>query len=102
MSFKSLINKRMTKKVKFMGEDVEISKLTVSEIKEIQALAKENESATEDDGSEFKLVATIIGFAVADAADLSEEDFNGFPVDELSKLSNEIMKFSGLGGDPKA
>jgi hypothetical protein len=29
--------------------------------------------------------------------DLDDTDFDNFPMEELSKLSNEIMKYSGLG-----
>jgi hypothetical protein len=31
--------------------------------------------------------------------DLTDEDFETFPMDELSKLSTEVMKFSGIGQD---
>ncbi len=47
----------------------------------------------------FDLIKHVIQVAVPDAKELSEEDFNTFPMDELSKLSNEIMAFSGLTGD---
>ena len=34
--------------------------------------------------------------------ELSDEDFDSFPIDDLSKLSNEIMKYSGMGKAPQA
>lgn len=37
--------------------------------------------------------------AVDGGDELSDDDFKEFPMDELSKLSNEIMKFSGIAGD---
>ena len=91
---KGLVGRKMTKKVKFMGEDVTISKLSVAEVLEIQEEAKKLEG-TEEGG--FGVLKTVIKSAVEGGADLSDADFEGFPMDELSKLSTEIMKFSGIG-----
>lgn len=96
MGIKSLVGKKMTKKVKFMGEEVEISKLSVAEVMDIQSKAQ---GLKEDDAEGFNVLKAVIRSAVADASDLSDEDFASFPMDELSKLSDEIMKFSGLGKD---
>jgi hypothetical protein len=93
---KSLVGKKMTKNVKFMGEDVKISKLSVSEVMEIQDRAK---TINKDDEEGFNILKTVIRASVEGAKELSDEDFNNFPLDELSKLSNEIMKFSGIGQD---
>lgn len=96
MSFKDLIGKRMSKQVKFMGEDVKINKLTVAEVMAIQEVAKEGSGDEEG----IKVLKTVIGQAVEGASELTEEDFRNFPMDELSKLSKEILKFSGLGDEP--
>ena len=93
---KSLVGRKMTKSVKFMGEDVKISKLSVAEVMDIQVKAKEIES---DESAGLALLQTVIRSAVEGAEDLADEDFQTFPMDELSKLSNEIMKFSGIGAD---
>jgi hypothetical protein len=93
---RGLIGRKMTKTVKFMGEDVKISKLSVSEVMEIQQRAKQVDK-NEEEG--FNVLKTVIRSSVENARDLSDEDFNDFPLDELSKLSNEIMKFSGIGAD---
>lgn len=93
---KGLVGRKMTKNVKFMGEDVKISKLSVSEVMEIQERAK----ALEKDESEgFNILKTVIRASVDGAKDLTDQDFDNFPLDELSKLSNEIMRFSGIGQD---
>jgi len=93
---KGLVGRKMTKNVKFMGEDVKISKLSVSEVMEIQERAK----ALEKDGAEgFNILKTVIRASVEGAKDLTDQDFDNFPLDELSKLSNEIMRFSGIGQD---
>ncbi len=93
---KSLVGRKMTKSVKFMGEDVKISKLSVSEVMEIQDKAKAVEG---DDTAGLELLKCVIRAATEGAEDLADEDFQTFPMDELSKLSNEIMRFSGIGAD---
>lgn len=92
---KSLVGRKMTKPIKFMGEEVKISKLSVSEVLEIQEKAKGGEV---DESTGFDLLKRVIKMSVEGASDLSDQDFDTFPMDELSKLSNEIMKFSGIGG----
>lgn len=94
MSIKNLIGKKMSKNVKFMGEDVKISKLSVAEVLDIQEKAK---SLSDNDAEGFNVLRSVIRSAVEGADELTDDDFKGFPMDELSKLSNEIMKFSGLG-----
>ena len=97
---KSLVGKKMSKKVKFMGEEIQISKLSVNEVMEIQEEAKK---LAEDDGEAgMGVLRKVISASVEGAAELSDEDYQTFPMDELSKLSNEIMKFSGLVGEDKA
>ena len=94
MSFSDLVSKKMTKPVKFMGEDIKISKLSVAEVMDIQEKAKSVET-NETEG--FAILKVVIRASVEGAADITDDDFNKFPMDELSKLSNEIMKFSGIG-----
>lgn len=94
MTIKDLVGQRMKKKVKFMNADVTIQKLTIAEVMEIQEKAK---GADEDEKRSFEVLRKVVRSAVEGAEDLSDEDFDTFPMDELSKLSNEIMRFSGLG-----
>lgn len=96
--FKSLIGKKMTKDVPFMGEKVSISKLSVSEVLQIQQEAKTIET---NEAQGFEVLKTVIRSSVDGAGDLSDQDFNNFPMDELSKLSTEIMRFSGIGEQGK-
>lgn len=93
---RSLIGRKMTKTVKFMGEDLKISKLSVAEVLQIQEKAK---SVAGNDSEGFEVLKTVIRSSVENAKDLADEDFDNFPLDELSKLSNDIMKFSGIGAD---
>lgn len=95
-NIKGLVGKKMTKTVKFIGEDVKITKLSVAEVLDIQDRAK---ISNEDQESGFELLKKVIKMSVEGADELTDEDFNTFPMDELSKLSNEIMKFSGIAGE---
>jgi len=80
-----------------MNTDVKISKLTVEEVQEIQELSK---GLKEDSEEGLGVLYKIIRSTVEGGDELTEEDFAKFPMDELSKLSGEIMKFSGIGSEP--
>jgi len=94
---KHLVGKAVTEKVDFMGDKVEVKKLTVGEVmglqKTIEAAAK-----SKKDGAQLKLLCDIIKIAVIGADELTDEDFETFPVEELTGLSEHIMRLSGLGG----
>lgn len=87
------LGQTVTRKAKFMNLDVDIQKLTVAQVMRIQEFAKKaNESGSEEDN--IGLLTQVIREG---AKELSEvPTFDDFPMDELSKLSQEIMKFSGL------
>lgn len=91
---RSLVGRKMTKSVKFLNEEIKISKLSVSEVLEIQEKAKASET---EETSGFDLLKRVVRMSAEGANELTDEDFDTFPMDELSKLSNEIMKFSGIG-----
>lgn len=91
---KSLVGKKMSKNIKFMNQDLTIKKLSVSEVLKIQEMAKD---VGEDENANFGLLMHVVRASAHGADELTEEDFNEFPIDDLSKLSNEIMKYSGMG-----
>jgi len=95
---KSLVGRKVKKTVKFLDADIVITKLQVSEVLDIQAKArkKPEEGEASDD---LEVLRTVIRASVEGGADLTDEDFTKFPIDDLGKLSEEIMKFSGLGKD---
>jgi len=80
-----------------MGEEIKISKLTVQEVEAIQAAAREKTENKEEQDSGIEMIQKIIQTSVEEARDLSTEDFRSLPIDELAKLSNAIMEYSGLG-----
>jgi len=93
---KGLVGHRVKKNVKFMGQDVTIQKLTVAEVMRIQESAKD---VGEDEKANFDLLKDVIRASAVGADELTDEDFDTFAIDDLSKLSNDIMKFSGIGGE---
>jgi len=93
---KSLVGRKMSKTYKFMGEDITINKLVVAEVIAIQEKAKSSDT---DESEGFNVLKTVIQTACPEALELTAEDFNSFPLDELTKLSEEIMRFSGIGAN---
>jgi hypothetical protein len=94
---KHLVGKALTEKVPFMGDEVEVKKLTVGQILDMQGMIAES-NKTEGAASQVKLLRDIIQLSVVGADELTEEEFSGFPMAELNTLSEEIMRVSGLGG----
>mgnify|MGYP003571979164 CR=1 FL=1 len=94
----SFVGKKQKKDVAFMGDKVTIYKLNVTQVMEIQDMAK---GAGEDEDANFNLLKAVIRMATVGAAEMSDEDFDSFAIDDLSKLSGEIMKFSGIGAEGK-
>jgi hypothetical protein len=94
---KHLVGKKITKKVEFMDDTVEIKKLSVVEVRKVQEIVKKNEKNKSEE-AQLKLLQDVIKLAVPEAEDLTDDDFNTFPIGELAKLTDEIMVFSGLAG----
>jgi hypothetical protein len=98
-AIKGLVGRKMSKNVKFMGEDIKISKLSIAQIKQIQELAKaqneKGEVVSEDDEA-FALVRFVIRSAVEGADQLTDADFLEFSMGDTTTLSNQILEFSGM------
>jgi len=95
---KHLVGKVITKKYSFMDDEVEVRKLSVSEVFKVQELVKKTNKKT-DEASQLALLRDVIRLAVVGANELSDEDFDQFPLGELSNLSNNVLSFSGLSGE---
>jgi len=91
---RSLLSKAVTKKVAFMGDEVEIRKLTIAQVEGIQVFTK---TASENsEGDIFASLKKILDEGVADFKELSMEEFKEFPLEELQALSTAVTEFSGL------
>jgi hypothetical protein len=87
---------KLTKKVKFMSTEVEIHKLSGTDVFEIQDLAKAAQ-ASNNDQDNLRIMIKVITCGVDEMKDMSTEEILDLPLDELQNLSSEIMKFSGMG-----
>jgi hypothetical protein len=86
-----LIGKKLSTEVSFMGETVKVNKLSVAEILKIQESTKKQKA-----GDEVAVLRLMVRLAVDGASDLTDAEFDSFPLDELGKLGSEIVKFSGM------
>jgi hypothetical protein len=87
---------KITKKYKFCGQDIEIQKLSVNNVFEIQKMTKEAEANPSDD-SNLKIMVAVLKMGSAELVDETEESLFELPIDELNKLSSAIMEHSGMG-----
>ena len=111
----AFVGKQMQKVVKFMDSEVTIMKMTVAQVQAIQesaqaqqrriddvAKAKESGESFEDvEGSDFDVLRLIIRSGVLGATDMTDEELEDLPIDELSTLSQAVMAYVGLGEQKK-
>jgi len=94
---KHLVGKaQKTVKVPFMeNESVEVKKLTVAQVKEFQETLEtiKNEESTEGG---LEIQRKVIRMAVVGAEELTNEELDSFPLDEVIKLSQKILELAGV------
>ena len=97
---KHLVGKEITKKVPFMGDEVEVRQLTVGQARDIEALTKEVNKQKEADRDHLALLRKVVRIAVVGAEELTDDEIDTFPISELTALSQAIMGQDGdLGND---
>ena len=93
--------KQAVKKVKFLGQEVDLVKLSVGQVMAIQELSKKIEAAEDKNQGHVDLLIQMVRMGAPEFEEISDEDIMQLPMEELSELSNEIMKYSGLGNKSK-
>ena len=88
---KHLVGKDITKKVPFMGEEVEVRSLTVGQAREIEAMTKKVNKLPEEKRDHLDLLRKVVRLAVVGADQLTDEELDSFPITELTNLSQAIM-----------
>lgn len=83
----------ITKKIQFLKQEVEIRQLTVKGVKDLQ----ESMDKHKEDVSGIKTLAAIFKATVVGAEDMKDKDFENFPIQALTQLSNDILTYNGLG-----
>lgn len=96
---KHLVGKEITKKVPFMGEEVEVRNLTVGQARDIEAMTKEVNAKPEEERDHLALLRSVVRIAVVGAEELTDEELDSFPITELTNLSQSIMGTEALGND---
>jgi len=95
---KHLVNKTMTEKVPFMGEEVEVKKMSINEVFQMQKLIQKS-AKLKTETAQVDLLIEVIKIAVIEADQLSDEEFKTFPIAELTSLSNHILRLAGIGNE---
>lgn len=104
-TFRSLVGKTPTKSVQFLGTNIDIRKLSVAQVEDIQQRVKALPKADMENpgdgeaGAHLNLMIHVIRLAVVGADDVTDDEFRTFPLEDLQKLSDEILRHSGLGKD---
>jgi hypothetical protein len=108
---KSLVGRRQSKNVKFMGEDIKITKLSTGQVQEVQDLSKEIQkaaaaaakaeaeapgSSAQNDDNGLSILRFVVRTSVEGADSLTNDDFLEFPLGDLNKLVEDIMEWSGV------
>ena len=83
----------ITKKIPFLDQEVEIKQLTVKGVKELQTTLDKSK----DDISGLSTLSAIFKATVIGADGMKDKDFENFPIQALTELSNEILTYNGLG-----
>ena len=98
---KNLLDKATkTEKVKFMGtETVEVRKLTVAQVRDFQKQMGTVEGEEPSDEKGLELQRYVIRAAVVGADELTDEEMDSFPLDDLSRLVNDILRLAGVRSD---
>jgi hypothetical protein len=94
---KHLVGRKAPKESTFLGEKVTIQKLTTAQINGLQALAKR--PALEGEDKNITTLRYIIRQSVIGAGDVTDEQFDEWPLEDLGILANEIVVFSGISGN---
>ena len=122
----SFVGKRMSKKVNFLDGSLVIYKLTVDQVDEIRKLlmaqaekqvilqkkrekelerkakAEPDEVVLEDveddeaNDEDYSVVHTVLKYGADNGANLTIEALKQLPLEELSKLSETILEYSGV------
>lgn len=95
-SIRTFIGRKTFVTVPFMGEEVQIARLTLGQVMEIQ---KRSAAIKEDDPTGgLEVMKFAIRSSVENGESLTDDEFAGFAMADLAKLSEAIMAESGAGG----
>jgi len=87
-----------TKKTTFLGKKdaVEIKKLTGLEVKDFQTFVNGEVKTLPESEQGLAIQRKVLRLGVVGASDLTDEEIDSFPLDEISKLVKEVLAYSGV------
>lgn len=89
---KHLVGKVQTKQVSFAGDTVEIIKLSIQKVKNLQEVIAE--AAKSED--QLEVLRRVLRLSVVGAEDMTDEDFDTFAPDDLANLTEEVFAYIGI------
>jgi hypothetical protein len=93
---KQFIGQVQTRTVSFMDGEVEVKTLTVGGAKAIDLKTKELAKKKDaSDMDQLELLRFIIRTSVVGAEEMTDEEIDGFPMTELTKLAEGVMGVTG-------
>ena len=97
---KKFVGKLPTKKVPFMDDEIEIRKLTAGAVKRIGAASKTID--VEEDALSVVAIVLNEGVVLEEGEEpITAAFLEQFTLDDLNKLSNEIMAYAGVVTNPE-
>ncbi len=85
-----LTEEQMVREVPFMGGFIDVRKTTIRNLKDVQEATKDI-NFEEDTEESMQFVYDTLRRFVVGAEDMTAEDFEEFPIEELSALIEEII-----------
>lgn len=93
---KFLAKPRPTVSVPFLGDTVEVQKLSVAQVRTFQKELESVKETAEEGESGIAVQRTIIRLGVVGAAELTDEELDSFPLDDLSELAKAVLEQAGV------
>jgi hypothetical protein len=99
---KALIGKTApTKKIAFLGEKnaLEIKKLSGLEVKDFQKYINIEVPKLPEEDKGLAIQRYVLRVGVVGADDMTDEEIDGFPLQDISELAKEVLKYSGINSN---
>ena len=96
---KRFVGNIATNKIPFMGDEIEIRKLSAGAVKRISAASKDQ---SEENTMEVLVAVIKEGVVLEEGEVIDAALLEEFPLDELNTLSTAIMEFAGITAAPAA
>lgn len=94
---KHLVGKEITKEIEFMDDKVTIRKLPVKEVLAVQDVITKLSKKKDDEKAQIQIIRELLRKTVVGAEEMTDAEFDQFPLGELSELVEAAIAYSGMG-----